>query len=105
MDGCTVNSAGRAIKISDQYVDQAERQLTKLTVKNTSFTSVKKAAILVGSTAGANITLENVDISGVSADTTNAVWVDNGTQTETHETYTDYADLVIVTGGTKINEP
>ena len=105
MDGCTVNSAGRAIKISDQYVDHAERRLTKLTVKKTSFTSVKKAAILVGSTAGANITLENVDISGVSADTTNAVWVDNGTQTETHETYTDYADLVIVTGGTKINEP
>lgn len=105
MGGCTVNSAGRAIKISDQYVDHAERRLTKLTVKKTSFTSVKKAAILVGSTAGANITLKNVDISGVSADTTNAVWVDNGTQTETHETYTDYADLVIVTGGTKINEP
>lgn len=105
MDGCMVNSAGRAIKISDQYVAQAEHKSTTLTVRNTTFNSVKKAAILVGSTAGANITLDNVDISGVSGDSTNAVWVDNGTQTETGETYANYADSVTVKGGSKITEP
>lgn len=105
MDGCMVNSAGRAIKISDQYVAKAERKLTNLTVKNTTFKSVKKAAILVGSTKGANITLDNVDISGVRGDSTYAVWVDNGTQTETGETYANYADSVTVTGGSKKIEP
>jgi len=105
MDRCTVNSAGRAIKISDQYVAKVERRLTKLTVKNTTFKSVKKAAILVGSTAGANITLDNVDISGVTEDSTNAVWVDNGTQTETGESYADCAGDVTVKDGSKIIEP
>ncbi len=116
MNGCAITteeSVGRAIKISDQYVTKADRQLTKLTVKNSTFDSAKKAAILVGSTAGAQITLENVDISAVLTDSVNAVWVDNGSQDDQgnneggagNAAYSDYISLVTVAGGTVIVEP
>jgi len=74
IDGLTVNSAGRGIKIDEQYVDNASE--VTLTVENADFNTAKKAAIVVKSVAGAAITTENVDISGVAADTTNVVWVD-----------------------------
>ncbi len=105
----TVNSAGRGIKISDQYIAQADRAVSTITFSgNNKFTTVKKAAVLVGNTAGANITIKpeaTVDLSGVSGDSTNLVWIDNGKQTESGEFYTDYATLVVVTGANCIVEP
>ncbi|MBQ8836658.1 MAG: hypothetical protein IJ002_04020 [Clostridia bacterium] len=73
IDGLTVTSAGRGIKIDEQYVT-AEK--VTLSVENATFTTAKKAAILVKSAEGATITTENVDIANVAADSTNAVWVD-----------------------------
>lgn len=65
----------RAIKIADQYVTNP--QLTKLNVSGVTFKSDKKAAVLVTSTAGADIIWgEGNDISNVAADQTNAVWND-----------------------------
>ena len=58
--------------------------------------SQKKAAIVVKSTKGADITLKNVDLSEVAADTENAVWVDSSTK--------QYAGLVSVTGASMIVE-
>ena len=87
-DNLTVESAGRGIKIDEQYID-APAKVT-LTVKNSKFTTVKKAAILVKSKAGAEINVEDIDIAGVAADTKNAVWVD--------EDAAAYADKVIVNG-------
>ena len=51
---------------------------------------------MVKSAAGADIALNNVDISGVTADSTNAVWNDSDASA--------YFDLVTVTGGTKAQE-
>lgn len=92
-NGLTINS-GRGIKIADEDVKPVAK--TTLTVKNAEFNTAKKAAILVTSTAGADITLENVDIYGVAADPFNAVWVD--------EDRASYDELVTVTGGTKVIE-
>ncbi len=85
---------GRGIKIDEQYVD-APAKVT-LNVSNTTFKTEEKAAILVKSAAGADITISNIDITGVAADNTNAVWVD--------EEASAYADLVSVTGGSVITE-
>ena len=93
-DNLTVESAGRGIKIDEQYID-APAKVT-LTVKNSKFTTAKKAAILVKSAAGAEINVENIDIAGVAADTTNAVWVDADSAA--------YYDLVTVNGATKKQE-
>lgn len=94
VDGCTIESAGRGIKIDEQYVTPSH---VTLNVSDTKFTTVKKSAIIVKSAAGAQINLSNVDITGVTADKVNAVWVDaDGAQ---------YADLVTVNGGTKVVEP
>lgn len=88
----------RGIKIDDQYIEQNGGTVTKTTlnVSNTSFKTAKKAAILVKSSAGADITLENIDITEVAADPINAVWVDEDAK--------QYADLVTVKGGTKVIE-
>ena len=99
---CVINSinpnsgsSNRAIKIADQYV--TDPQLTKLTVSGTTFKSQKKAAVLVTSTAGANIVWgEGNDISEVQADNVNAVWNDADR--------TAAWDLVTVTGCTKKQE-
>ncbi len=96
---CVIDATGtegndRGIKIDTQYVDTPAK--VTLVVKNTKFTTEKKAAILVKSSAGADITLENVDISGVAADTVNPVWVDSEAAA--------YADKVVVTGGSCIVE-
>ncbi len=94
IDGLTINS-GRGIKIDEQYVNEAVAKVT-LNVKDATFTTAKKAAIMVKSAKGADITLENVDIENVAADKVNAVWVD--------EDAAAYFDLVNVVGGTKILE-
>lgn len=86
----------RAIKIADQYVKEADRNQVNLSIKNATIKSDKKAAILVTNTAGANIALSNVDISGVAADSTNAVWNDSGRVAAW--------DLVTVTGCTIVQE-
>lgn len=85
----------RAIKIADEYV--TDPQITKLNVSGVTFKSDKKAAVLVTSTAGANIVWgAGNNISGVAADQTNAVWNDADR--------TDAWNLVTVTGCTKYQE-
>ena len=103
IDGLNINGKNantginnRAIKIADQYID--DPAMTYLSVKNATISSNKKAAILVTSTAGANIELENVNISNVAADSTNAVWKDNGSDAWKNAPVT-------VNGGTCIVEP
>ena len=99
---CVINSINpnsgslnRAIKIADEYITNP--QLTKLAVSGTTFKSQKKAAVLVTSTAGANIVWgEGNDISQVQADNVNAVWNDADR--------TAAWDLVTVTGCTKKQE-
>lgn len=102
LNNCKINSTNlnagsknRAIKIADEYVTNPT--LTKLSVSGTTFISQKKAAVLVTSTAGADIFWgEGNDIHGVDADTTNAVWNDADR--------TAAWDLVTVTGCTKHQE-
>ena len=96
VDGLTVNSDGRGIKIDEQYVDAPAKKVT-LDVSNATFKTAKKAAIMVKSAAGADITLSNVDITKVAADSINAVWVD--------EDAAAHADKVTVTGGSVVVEP
>ena len=67
-----------------------------MNVSNTTFKTEEKAAIIVKSTAGADITLDNVDITAVVADAVNAVWVDADRSTA--------YNLVTVSGGTKFQE-
>ncbi len=96
LEGCVLDNAAagnRAIKVSDVNAEEEAQAVTTLTVKNTTFASNKKAAILVGTKYGAKITLENVDISQVAADSTHAVWVE--------DVYASYADTIEVTGGAK----
>lgn len=98
LDGCTIDmidcTDGRGIKIDEQYVDAPA--LVTLNVSNTTFKTEEKAAILVKSVAGANITLSNIDITDVQADKVCAVWVDEASVAS--------FDLVNVTGGKKALE-
>ena len=90
IDGLVINSAGRGIKVDEQYVTA---QNVNLSVANATFTTVKKAAIMVKSAANTAITVGvNVNISGVSADQTNIAWVD--------EDAAAHYGKVTVTGGT-----
>ena len=99
IDGLTIDmlacTDGRGIKIDDQYVSNASK--VTLSIKDATFKTEEKSAILVKSPAGADITLNNVNIADVAADAVNPVWVDGDALA--------YADLVNVTGGNKINEP
>lgn len=95
IDGLTVNTTGRGIKIDEQYSNENVAKVT-LTVSDAKFTTAKKAAIMVKSAAGADIALSDVDISSVAADNVNEVWVDSDSAA--------YQDLVTVTGGDKILE-
>ena len=88
VDGLTVTSAGRGIKIDEQYVD-APAKVT-LNIANSTFETVKKAAILVKSVAGAEINVSDIDITKVAEDNDFAVWVD--------EDAAAYADKVVVNG-------
>lgn len=100
LDGCMIDmlacTDGRGIKIDNQYVNAADEAKVTLIVKNTTFKTEEKAAIIVNSIKGADITLDNIDITGVKADKENAVWVDENAK--------DYYDLVTVKGGTKAQE-
>jgi len=76
IDGLTITSDGRGIKIDDEYVSNAGK--VKFDIKNATFKTAKKAAIIVDSSAGAAITAEKCDISQVAADSENLVWIDEG---------------------------
>ena len=91
IDGGNITSNGRGIKIDEQYVSDTDNALVNLTVKNYTFNTLKKGAILVKSAKGANITLDNVDISNVAADKDYAVWCD--------EDAAHYASSITVNGG------
>ena len=99
LENCTIDmldcTDGRGIKIDEQYVSAPEKVTLK--VSDTTFKTEEKSAILVKSKAGADVVLSNVNIDAVAADSTNPVWVD--------EASAAYADLVVVTGGSKIVEP
>lgn len=88
---------GRGIKIANQYISTDDEKAVTLNVSGTTFKTLKKAAVLVTSTKGATISWSANDISEVAADQANGVWVDADCA--------DYADLVAVTGGSKIVEP
>ena len=90
IDGLTINSDGRGIKIDEQYVNESLAHVT-LKVSNATFETKNKAAILVKSAAGAHITLDNVDITKVAKDDFFHVWVDEDAEA--------YADKVVVDGG------
>ena len=91
IDGLTINSAGRGIKIDEQYVSTPAK--VTLNINDATFKTTKKAAIMVKSVAGAEINLSEININDVKEDAWNAVWVD--------EDAAAYADLVIVNGGLK----
>lgn len=84
---------GRGIKIDNQYVDAADQKMVTLNVKNVTFNTDEKAAILVKNPAGAVINIDGINITGVKEDTEFAVWVD--------EDAAAYADKVVVTGALK----
>ena len=88
IDGLTVNSAGRGIKIDEQYRDNPVKVTLK--VNNATFKTQNKAAIMVKTAAGAEINVQSIDIANVAADTVNAVWVD--------EDAAAFASKVLVTG-------
>jgi hypothetical protein len=89
INGLTINSAGRGIKIDEQYVD-APAKVT-LNIEGANFTTAKKAAIMVKSAAGAEINWgKDNNISNVNEDFGFAVWVD--------EDAAAHADQVVVNG-------
>jgi len=95
LNNCTIDmlpaTDGRGIKIDNQYVAAADEEKVTLNVTNVTFKTEEKAAILVKSTAGAEINASELNISAVAADTEFAVWVD--------EDAAAYADKVVVNGG------
>lgn len=88
IDGLTLISIGRGIKIDEEYVNTPAK--VTLNISNSKFTTVSKAAIMVDSKEGAEINVTNVDISKVAADPVFTVWIDEDAK--------DYADEVIVNG-------
>ena len=88
IDGLTLSSTGRGIKIDEEYVDNPTK--VTLNISNSEFTTVSKAAIMVDSKKGAEINVSNVDIANVAADPVFTVWIDEDAK--------DYADKVIVNG-------
>jgi predicted ribosomally synthesized peptide with SipW-like signal peptide len=101
INGLTVDmlacTDGRGIKIDNQYVAAADEAVVTLNIKDATFKTEEKSAILVKTTVGAIINLDNVDIAEVAADSTNAVWVDGDAAAS--------ADKVVVNGATVIVEP
>ena len=88
IDGLTLSSTGRGIKIDEEYVNNPAK--VTLNISNSIFTTASKAAIMVDSKEGAEINVTNVDISKVAADPVFTVWIDEDAK--------DYADEVIVNG-------
>ena len=78
LEDCVIDmtpaSDGRGIKIDNQYVDNQKK--VTLNVKNVTVKTEEKAAIVVKSAAGAEINVDGIDITNVTADTEFAVWVD-----------------------------
>ena len=74
IDGLTLSSTGRGIKIDDQYVNDPAK--VTLNISDSKFTTVSKAAIMVDSKEGAEINVTNVDIANVAADPVFTVWID-----------------------------
>lgn len=102
LNNCTIDMAacsdGRGLKIDNQYLAAAKEGKVTLNVAGTKFITEEKSAVLVKSTVGAIVNWgAGNDIAEVAADNVNAVWVD--------EAAAAYADLVTVTGATKIVEP
>ena len=95
LEDVTINSEGRGIKIDDQYVGENTKLVT-LNVDGLKVKSNNKAAIMVKTPKGAHITLKDVDITEVKADTSNEVWID--------EDASSYINMVTVTGGSMIVE-
>ncbi len=92
IDGLEITS-GRGIKIDEQYHTAAT---VNFSIKNATFETANKAAIMVKSSAEVNIVADNIDITKVAADQKFAVWVD--------EDAAAYYDLTTVTGCEKILE-
>jgi hypothetical protein len=88
IDGLTVESAGRGIKIDEQYVSAPAKVV--LNLNDAKFKTDKKAAVVVKSTAGAEINASDLDMTEVAEDTKFAVWVDEDSKA--------YADKVVVNG-------
>ena len=88
VDNLKINTSGRGIKIDEQYVG-APAKVT-LDISNSTFKTAKKAAIMVKSVEGADITVSDIDISNVTADKVFAVWVDEDAKAN--------ADKVVVNG-------
>lgn len=78
IDGLKVTAKnGRGIKVDDQYVDDPPR--VTLNIANSTFTTAKKAAILVNSKGGVDVNNNGGNIIDyVAADNVNLVWVDSG---------------------------
>ena len=94
LEDCVIDmtpaSDGRGIKIDEQYVSDADKKKVTLNVKNVTFKTEEKAAILVKSAAGAEINASGLDITNVVEDDIFAVWVD--------EDAAEDADKVVVDG-------
>ena len=100
LDDCFIDMTpathGRGIKIDNQYIAEADQKKVTLNVKNVTFKTDEKAAILVKSVAGAEINASNLNISEVAADDYFAVWVDEDAKV--------HADKVVVNGALKAVE-
>lgn len=88
IDGLTLTSIGRGIKIDEEYVNNPAK--VTLNISNSKFTTASKAAIMVDSKEGAEINVTNVDIANVAADPVFTVWIDEDAK--------DYASKVTVNG-------
>lgn len=94
-DNAKTSGTTRGIKVADQYISSPAAPT--LDISGCTFTTNKKAAVLVTSTAGATINWgDGNNISGVVADSANAVWVDQACPAS--------YDIVTVTDASKILE-
>lgn len=73
----TATNGGRGVKIADEYREATAASVT-LNISDVKFNTAKKAAVLVSSVAGAEITATNLDIANVAEDSANIAWVDDG---------------------------
>ena len=110
LDNCTIDGksntthGNRAIAIKDQYV--ANAGMTTLTINGGKISSDKKAAVIVSTLGGANITVTGtVDITGVAKDQTNLVWKDSGSNPDNGIAYSIAYDKITVRGASCIVEP
>lgn len=98
IDNLTINTAGnggRGIAIKDE--DSQKKDGTSLEISNATFTTDKKAAILVTSPYTVAIEANDLNIDNVNADSENAVWVD-----EKH--VNQYSDVTLTGDATMIPE-